>query len=69
MRQKPASSKFALAFSVGGILTSNLLGGCLLGYFLDRWLRTSPWLMLVGLVLGTISAFWRLYRIMLELKD
>ena len=69
MTKKPESSKMSLAFSVGGILTSNIIGGIVLGYFLDRWLGSSPWLVVVGLVVGTINAFWRLYRVMLQLGN
>jgi ATP synthase protein I len=32
------------------------------GYYLDRWLGTSPWLMLVGLLLGIAAGFLNLFR-------
>jgi ATP synthase protein I len=32
------------------------------GYYLDRWLGTDPWLMLVGLVLGIAAGFVNLFR-------
>ena len=32
-----------------------VLGG--LGYFLDRWLDTSPWLLIVGLAAGLVIGF------------
>ncbi|MBI2467428.1 MAG: AtpZ/AtpI family protein [Candidatus Rokubacteria bacterium] len=35
------------------------LGG---GYYLDRWLGTSPWLTLVGLLLGIAAGFVNLFR-------
>ena len=31
-----------------------------IGFFLDRWLGTTPWLMLVMAVLGGIGVFYRL---------
>ena len=31
-----------------------------IGFFLDRWLGTTPWLMLVFAVLGGIGVFYRL---------
>lgn len=37
-------------------------GGVLLGYFLDRWLGTSPWLTLIGLALGIVVGFREFYR-------
>ena len=69
MTKKSESSNLALAFSVGAIITSNIIGGIIAGYFLDRWLGSSPWLVVTGLVLGTINAFWRIYRIMLQLGN
>lgn len=44
-----ASASYTLT---GGIL---LLGG--LGYAADRWLDTTPWLFLAGLVLGMAVGF------------
>lgn len=42
---------------IGAIL---LLGG--LGYGLDRWLSTSPWFLLAGLLLGLIIGFYELAK-------
>lgn len=38
-----------------------LLGG--LGYAADRWLDTSPWLLLTGLLLGIVVGFYELARV------
>jgi len=32
------------------------------GYYLDRWLGTSPWLTLIGLLLGIAAGFVNLFR-------
>jgi ATP synthase protein I len=32
------------------------------GYYLDRWLGTSPWLTLIGLGLGIAAGFVNLFR-------
>ena len=42
------------------------LGGGLIGWLLDRWLGTAPWLMLVLLVLAVVVAFRNIYRISQE---
>ena len=68
MGDKSEQSKLALAFSVGTVITSNIVGGILIGYFLDRWLKTAPWMIVTGLILGTISAFIGLYRIVNQLN-
>lgn len=38
-----------------------------LGYVLDRWLETEPWLLLAGLLAGLVAMFARLYQLVLEL--
>jgi ATP synthase protein I len=32
------------------------------GYYLDRWLHTSPWLTLTGLLFGIAAGFVNLFR-------
>ncbi|MFN7948863.1 MAG: AtpZ/AtpI family protein [Blastocatellia bacterium] len=67
MSKRTDQSRFALAMTVGTLLASNIVGGLVAGYFLDRWLNTAPWLLIVGTVLGTVGAFTSLYRIMSRL--
>ncbi len=52
-RAGPAAS--AAYTLTGGIL---VLGG--LGYAADRWLQTSPWFFLIGLVVGIVAGFYAL---------
>jgi F0F1-type ATP synthase assembly protein I len=51
-----AAASYAL---VGAIV---LLGG--IGYALDRWWGTSPWLLLAGLLMGIIVGFYELAKTM-----
>ena len=37
-------------------------GGTLLGYFLDDWLGSKPWLTLIGLGFGIATGFRELFR-------
>jgi ATP synthase protein I len=55
LRAGPAmSASYTL---IGAIL---VLGG--IGYALDAWLGTSPWCLLVGLLLGIIVGFYELAK-------
>jgi ATP synthase protein I len=36
--------------------------GALLGYLADRMAGTAPWLMVVGVILGTIAGFRNIFR-------
>jgi ATP synthase protein I len=54
-------------YSQGSRVLSELIagpaGGALIGWLLDRWLGTSPWLLLVLLFLGVGVAFRNIMRI------
>jgi ATP synthase protein I len=47
---------------VGLTLVISTVLGLYGGLALDRWLGTSPWLMLVGLLLGIAAGFLNLFR-------
>jgi ATP synthase protein I len=48
--------------SIGMTLVLATVIGLAGGYYADRWLGTSPWLTLIGLVLGIVAGFVNLFR-------
>jgi ATP synthase protein I len=54
-------SAIGLGWSIGVSLVVFILGGV----FLDKWLGTVPWLTLVGVALGLVSAGYLLYELTL----
>jgi ATP synthase protein I len=54
-------------YQAGQLVLSQLvgcpLGGGIVGWLLDRWLGTRPWLMLVFLFLGFAVGIWNVIRI------
>ena len=50
------------ASSVGLELGVSVAVGLLAGYYMDRWLGTEPWLMLLWLVLGLVAGFRGVFR-------
>ena len=52
--------------SASYMLIGSILGLGLLGYFLDRWFNTSPWLAICGLLLGVVIGIWELARVSLR---
>jgi ATP synthase protein I len=44
-----------------GLIAAILVGGAL-GYLLDDWLDTKPWLSLLGLISGLVVGFYTLVR-------
>lgn len=46
---------------VGISLVAAILIGMAMGYYLDEWLGTSPWMLLLFLLFGIIAGFRNIY--------
>lgn len=57
------SSALGLAFRVTVEVVSALAVGLGIGWLLDEWLGTRPWLMLVFLLLGGLAGMLNVYRL------
>jgi len=68
MNDGSEQSKLALVLTVVTLFSSNILGGILVGYLLDRWLKTGPWMVITGIILGLISAIIGLVRVLNRLS-
>ncbi len=60
-------SKFSLSesFSFGTIglhLVSGIIVGTFIGYMLDSFFKTSPWLTIIFFFLGIIAGFYNMYK-------
>ncbi|HKJ04207.1 MAG TPA: AtpZ/AtpI family protein [Geopsychrobacteraceae bacterium] len=47
--------------SVGITMVASTFIGLAMGYYLDKWLGTDPWLTLIFLLLGIVSGFRNIY--------
>jgi ATP synthase protein I len=36
--------------------------GAVIGYYIDKWLKTEPWFLIVFLLFGVVAGFRSLYR-------
>ncbi len=52
--------------AIGAEFFSPILGGAILGYYLDEYFRIAPALAVSGVLLGT---FIGMYRLVVELKN
>lgn len=50
--------------AVGFQLAISVVGGLLLGSWIDGRFKTTPWLTLIGLLIGSIGGFYNLLRIL-----
>jgi len=60
--QPPFLRRAGLYLGVAFELPGTILGGLVLGYFLDAYLGTSPWLLLALTALAFVAAFVRLMK-------
>ena len=54
--------KSGLAYAAAFSLFAAVIAGLGLGWLLDRWLGTRPWLLVAGLVLGAAAGFYEFIR-------
>jgi ATP synthase protein I len=57
------TQKSGIAYAAGLVLFSSVLVLCGVGWLLDRWLGTKPWLLVVGTVLGAAAGFYQFIRL------
>ena len=54
--------KSGLAYAAAFSLFASVVTGLIIGWLLDRWLGTRPWLLIVGIVLGSAAGFYEFVR-------
>ena len=54
--------KSGLAYAAAFSLFAAVVAGLILGWLLDRWLGTQPWLLLTGIVLGSAAGLYEFIR-------
>jgi len=59
----PPRSPAALALRFGGEFGGGVIVGALLGYGVDHFLHTSPWGILIGLMLGFAAGLVNIVRV------
>jgi len=55
--------KSGYAYAAGITLFASVAVFCGVGWFLDRWLGTEPWLLVSGIVLGSIGGLYEFVRL------
>ena len=56
-------STLGIAFRVGVELISALTVGTAIGWWLDKWLNTSPWMLIVFILFGFLAGIWNTYKV------
>ena len=55
--------KSGLAYAAGFTLLAWVAGFTGLGFLVVRWFQTSPWFLVIGIVLGSIGGLYQFVRI------
>ena len=63
------NNAMGVAFRISVELISSVGVGLILGWCLDTWLGTSPWLLIVFLILGASGGMLNVYRVAQRLND
>jgi ATP synthase protein I len=72
-KQDP-EDRYSAARTVGaGVLVPGMLFGCVvvgvvLGYFIDKWLGSNPWGLLVGLVIGSVAGVREMLKLLKKMQ-
>ena len=61
-KYREALAGYQLAIQISSILLCSVFGSLFGGIWLDRQLGTTPWLMLVLMVVGIVVATYTIYR-------
>ena len=60
--QRASGTALARAYRIGIELVVAVAVGSAIGYGLDSWLRTSPWLLILFFFLGVAAGFLNVYK-------
>ncbi len=68
-KQEPFFAKVGKYAAIGLEFPSTVLGGLFLGYILDRYFDSSPWLTAALTLLALVGAFIRLIQVLQRLSS
>ncbi len=61
-RDEETNRKTGLAYAAALSLFAAVVSGLIIGWLLDHWLGTRPWLLVLGIVLGAAAGFYEFIR-------
>jgi len=60
---KESGKKWLDYSSVGLMFPASILVGFAIGYFLDKWLKTGPYLTMAFIIYGILAGFFNLFYV------
>ena len=63
------SSKLGIAFKMSTEMVAAVLVGTIIGFILDTWFGTKPWLILIFFFVGVIAGILNVFRSAKSMQD
>jgi ATP synthase protein I len=60
--------QFASYSTLGLEMGLSVAVGAVIGYYIDKWLKTEPWFLIVFLLFGVVAGFRSLYQALKRLQ-
>lgn len=60
---KKSNKKWIEYSSLGLMFPASILSGFAIGYFLDKWLKTDPYLTVIFIIYGILAGFFNLFSV------
>jgi F0F1-type ATP synthase assembly protein I len=66
--EKETARKSGIAYIAAFTLFFSIVTFLGIGWALDRWLKTSPWLLVAGIVIGSVTGFYQFVRLLSKIN-
>lgn len=63
MKDRKKPTDYVEFLSLGGEIAAGILVPIFIGYWLDNYFETSPWLLLVGCIVGIVNIFILIFQL------
>lgn len=63
MKERERPTDYIEFISLGGEIAAGIIIPILIGYWLDNYFETSPWLLLIGCVVGIVNIFILIFQL------
>ena len=67
--KQSSSSKLGIAFKMSTEMVAAVVVGTIIGFILDNWFGTKPWLILIFFFVGVIAGILNVFRSAKSIQD
>ena len=68
-KENPQTSNFGQAFKLSTELVAAVLVGTIIGFILDNWFDTKPWLIIIFFFVGVVAGILNVIRAAKKLQN